>query len=116
MVLQQIMGFGTRLMLIRKEKNLSQTKLAKMVGVHPNVLGRYEREEARPFVEMAMQLANALEVSLDYLVGTAEMELDAATVKRLEEMAKLPPEAKSQIFMVMDALIRDFKARQTYMV
>ncbi|WP_333597124.1 helix-turn-helix transcriptional regulator [Chryseobacterium flavum] len=30
-------------------------------------MGRYEREEVKPSIEMATQLAEALEVSLDYL-------------------------------------------------
>lgn len=108
------MGFGKKLAAIRKEKGISQTELAKRVGIHSNVLGRYEREEARPFVETAVSLANALEVSLDYLLGGSDIEMDTATVKRIEEMGKLPKEAKHQIFMVIDALIRDFKAKQAY--
>ena len=46
-----------------------------MVDIHANVLGRYERGEARPFVEMAAKLAQALEVSLDYLVGNSDPQI-----------------------------------------
>ena len=40
------MSFGTRLIAIRKEHKISQTDLAEKAGIHANVLGRYEREEA----------------------------------------------------------------------
>jgi len=72
------MEFGIRLAQVRKEKKLSQSQLAKMVGIHANVLGRYERGEARPFVEMAAKLAEALEVSLDYLVGNSDLKFEYA--------------------------------------
>jgi hypothetical protein len=53
-------------------------------------------------------------VSLDYLVGKTSLELDKTTLKRIEEVSKLPAEARSQVYMVIDALIRDFKAKQAY--
>jgi hypothetical protein len=42
------------------------------------------------------------------------LEIDKSALKRLEEVSKLPAEARSQVFMVIDALIRDFKAKQAY--
>ena len=74
------MEFGERLTAIRKEKKMSQGDLAKMVGIHANVLGRYERGEARPFVEMAVKLAEALSVSTDYLLGNTDADLDTDTL------------------------------------
>jgi hypothetical protein len=35
-------------------------------------------------------------------------------LKRIQEVSALPEEAKNQVFLVMDALIRDFKAKQAY--
>ena len=68
----------------------------------------------KPSIEVAVKLAEALEVSLDFLVGKTDTELDKAVIKRIEELAKLPTEAKNQVYMVMDALVRDFKAKQAY--
>ena len=44
--------------------------------MHGAVIGRYEREEVKPSVETATQLAKVLEVSLDYLVGATDILLD----------------------------------------
>ncbi len=61
-----------------------------------------------------MKIADALSVSIDYLVGKVSFKLDKDTLKRVEEVSSLPEKDKKQVFMVVDALIRDFKARQAY--
>jgi len=107
------MEFGERLAYIRKEKKISQSDLAKRIGIHPNVLGRYERGEARPFVEMAAKLAIALGVSTDYLLGNSDLDFGVDTLKRLAEIDKLPQQKKTQIFEVIDSLILGYKAKET---
>ncbi len=48
-------------------KKLSQDEVAKKLDVHGAVIGRYERDEVKPSIEVAVAIAEALEVSLDYL-------------------------------------------------
>ena len=62
--------FGKRLIEVRKAKKLSQDDVAKKLELHGAVIGRYERDEVKPSIEMAAAIADSLEVSLDYLVGT----------------------------------------------
>ena len=59
-------------------------------------------------------MADALEVSLDYLVGKTDLEIDKSVLNRIREVAALPEEDKKQVFLVLDALIRDYKARKAY--
>jgi len=63
---------------------------------------------------MVSKLADALSVSLDYLSGKTDTELDSATLGRIREISVMPEEDRKQVFLVVDALIRDFKARKTY--
>lgn len=64
---------------MRKQKNLSQTALGKIVGVHYSHIGRYERGISRPAADTLKKIADALGVSGDYLIeGTTT---DAATAK-----------------------------------
>ncbi len=105
------MSFGKKLTEVRKRKGISQAELARMVGTKAPVIGRYEREEAKPSIEVATNIAQLLEVSLDYLVGNTELELDVKTLRRVEDISKMSTEEKDKIFMVVDALIRDFKLR-----
>lgn len=107
------MEFGERLAFIRKEKKISQQNLAKKLGIHPNVLGRYERGEARPFVETGLRIAQELGVSVDYLLGNTSKELDSKTLKKMEEISLLPEENKQQLMQVIDYFILGCKAKQT---
>jgi len=43
---------------------------------------------------MAASIAEVLEVSLDYLVGKADEQLDKPTLTRILEVQKLPDEKK----------------------
>ena len=63
---------------------------------------------------MAVKIAQALEVSLDYLTGNSDIELDKATLDRVQEVTKLSDKDKDYIFVTLDALIRDFKNKQAY--
>jgi transcriptional regulator with XRE-family HTH domain len=106
--------FGKRLGEVRKEGKISQDELAKKVGVQGAVIGRYERDEVKPSVEMATQIATALNVSLDYLVGNSDLQLDKLTVDRIEAIQKLKDEDKQDAFKLLDMFLRDAKARQAY--
>ncbi len=108
------MEFGKRLVQARKEKKLSQGELAKKVGIHANVLGRYERGDARPFVEMAAKLAEVLQVSLDYLVGNSDLKFDKETIDRIVDIQALSDEEKIPVFKMVDAYLRDAKTRKAY--
>lgn len=106
--------FGNRLGEVRKEKKISQDALAKKIGVHAAVIGRYERDEVKPSIEMASQIAEALEVSLDYLVGNTNLILDKGIVKRIQDSQLLDKENKNHLFALMDAFLMDYKAKQAY--
>jgi transcriptional regulator with XRE-family HTH domain len=108
------MTLGQHITALRKAKKLSQSELGKQAGTSGDLIGRYERDEVKPSIEVIMRIADALNVSIDYLVGKTDLEIDQDTLKRLRDVSNLPAEAKKQIFMVVDALIRDFKAKQAY--
>jgi len=108
------MKFGKRLTEVRKDKKLSQDDLAKSVGVHGAVIGRYEREEVKPSIDMATQLAEALGVSLDYLVGSTDLLMDKAIINRVIDVQLLNEDDKKHLFALMDAFLRDAKAKKAY--
>lgn len=89
-------------------------EIADLLTSRASVIGHYERGEATPPVEVASRLAKILGVSLDYLVGNTELELDPATLKRVEDLSKMPDEDRSFILRALDALVRDMKAQKAY--
>jgi transcriptional regulator with XRE-family HTH domain len=104
------MNFGERLTLVRKRKKLSQADVGKKIGINGDAYGRYERGEVRPTIEMAVKVAQALDISLDFLTGNSDIELNKDMMSRIREIATL----KEHLFTTLDALIRDFKNKQAY--
>lgn len=109
-----LISFGERLSEIRRHKKISQAELAKRIGVHGAVIGRYERNEVKPSIEVATQIAKSLDVSLDYLVGNSDLILDNKLINRVQSIQQLDAENRSHLYALMDAFLRDFKAKKTY--
>jgi hypothetical protein len=63
---------------------------------------------------MAAKLADALGVSLDYLVGNTDVELDKSILDKIALIQKLPDEDKNCIMYSIDGLIQHAKTRQAY--
>lgn len=58
-----------RLLAARKNKKLSRRKLAELTGVSASSIDNIEHERQTPSVACLVKLADALEVSTDYLLG-----------------------------------------------
>lgn len=99
------MDFGSIVATIRKDKKISQTDLASQLGIHKNVLGRYERNEVFPSIEIARKIADILDVSLDYLTGRTETIIDKNTHNRILEVSNFEEQDREHIFSVIDAFI-----------
>jgi transcriptional regulator with XRE-family HTH domain len=99
------MDFGSIVAELRKEQGISQTALATKLDIHKNVLGRYERSEVLPSIEIARKIADILDVSLDYLTGKADVQMDKITRKRILEVSKFEESDRNHIFSVIEAFI-----------
>lgn len=89
--------------------------MGNILGIDGDAYGRYERNEVRPSIEMAAKIALALETALDYLVGNIDMKVDTSTLKRVVDIQLLSSEDKGHLFFLLDAFLRDAKARQAYL-
>lgn len=54
---------------LRKEKNLSQTELAKELNMSQRMYNTYETGIREPSIDTLIMISNYYNVSLDYLVG-----------------------------------------------
>ncbi len=108
------MALADNMMLLRKKKELSQAELGKMIGTSGDVIGRYERGDISPSIEAVAKIADALEVSVDYLIGKTKMELDKNTMRRIEDISTLSEENKSFLFNLIDMALRDLKTKKAY--
>ncbi|HEX8220757.1 MAG TPA: helix-turn-helix domain-containing protein [Chloroflexia bacterium] len=63
---------GERVRSIRKQNQWSMHQLAERIGSTHSYISQLERGQIRPGIDLVTKLADALDVSIDYLVGRAE--------------------------------------------
>ena len=68
--------FSTNMIRKRYEKNISQLKLAEMVGCHLNTINSIEKKTFLPNLDLALKISKVLEISLDELVERALDEIE----------------------------------------
>ena len=106
------MSFGKRITEVRKEKEMSQDQLARILQTTTTTIGRYERDEVKPSIDVATKLADALNVSLDYLVGRSENSLkDKKMIERINSIVSLDEKDKESIFYAIDGLIKSARLK-----
>jgi transcriptional regulator with XRE-family HTH domain len=106
--------FGRRLGEVRKDKKMSQDELAKKMDMQGAVIGRYERDEVKPSIEVAAKIAQVLCVSLDYLVGNSDLLLDADVIKKIQDIQKLPEKDRDHLFYIVDNILQNVKAKKAF--
>ena len=68
-------AFALTIKEIRKEKKLSQDNVANRCFCQTVIIGRLETAQREPKISTIFKIANALEVSPDYLVKKVEEKL-----------------------------------------
>lgn len=100
---------------LRKKKDWSQSDLASRTGISQVMVGKYERGDAVPSIEVAKKIADAFEVSLDFLVGEGQnSSFDKKTLERIQDIQQLDDKTQSVLFNLIDTYLRDAKARIAY--
>lgn len=63
-----------QLRAIRKRLNMTQQQLADVLGVSRTTVTMWETSPTMPYARMLVKLADALDVTVDELLGVNEME------------------------------------------
>lgn len=82
-------AFGDRLTRIRTARRLTQTELAEMIGSSQRAISHYETVAEYPPTSVVVDLARALEVSTDELLGLRPPKKTAANGKEDPETKRL---------------------------
>ncbi|MET3047444.1 helix-turn-helix domain-containing protein [Flavobacterium covae] len=107
-----MMNFGKKLRERREFKGLSQQELAKKIGSIHTVIGRYERDEMKPSIEVVKNLAEALDTTVGYLLdesNNSELLKDSLMMERLNEINQLTEKDKECVLSLLDAFIAKTK-------
>jgi transcriptional regulator with XRE-family HTH domain len=98
--------FDKRMATLHKVRKMTQEELAKLLNTSISVIGKYKRDEAPPSIEAAKKIADAFEVSLDYLEGEGIISsFDKKTVKRIQDIEKLEDQEREHVFAMLDAFL-----------
>jgi transcriptional regulator with XRE-family HTH domain len=112
-----MMTFGKRLRECREAAKLSQQALAKELNTSYTVIGKYERDEMTPSIEVAKSLAKILGTTVGFLLDeTDDMNMlkDKTMLKRLNDINQLPDKDKECVLYTIDHLLASVKTQLAY--
>ena len=66
--------FKDRLVILRKENNFTQDKLADELNVSKSTISMYEKGNRMPSYEMLEKIADFFNVDIDYLMGKSDIK------------------------------------------
>ena len=103
--------FGQRLTQIRKAMGLTQTELGKRIGVSQRIMHHYENKAEYPPTQKLIELAHALNKSIDELLGTENnnnenyQNIKPMLARKLRRASQLPPSDLKALSTFIDALM-----------
>jgi transcriptional regulator with XRE-family HTH domain len=103
---------GARIAEFRKRQALTQSELAAKLSMNQGLLSRYEKGMLRLHGALVGELAKALQVSADEILGLKDLKPngvlhDRRFVRRLEQIDKLSKRKKQALLMTLDSFLRD---------
>lgn len=60
---------GERLKELRKEKNLTQKEISKLLDIKQNTYSNYENNKSEPDIQTLIKMADIFKSSIDYICG-----------------------------------------------
>lgn len=69
------MKFHERLKMLRDDKGFTQKHLAEVLTITISTISHYENGTREPSIEILIQMAEVLGVSVDYLIGSTDVNI-----------------------------------------
>ena len=103
-------AIGERIREARIRANLTQAALAEKAGIEPSNLSHIERAATKVSLPTLMNIANALEVTLDELVCGSLIKNSHISVKMLEDvLSKCTPQEQMILAEFLKNSIESFR-------
>lgn len=109
---RQRTGFGERLRTLRKARGLTQVQLAKAASTTQRAISYYENEAGFPPVTAVVELAAALHVSTDELIGVSPPKRARSAMspetrrlwKKFQQFETLPEKDQRAVIRLINSL------------
>lgn len=79
---EQLRALGKRIQELRKDRSLTQAQLAETCDLTINYVGKIERGESQPSLEVLLSIANSLKVNISTLFVYLDRPLTREDAKR----------------------------------
>jgi transcriptional regulator with XRE-family HTH domain len=91
---------------LREERGLSQTELAKKTGLQPSAISHFETDRRTPSFDNLRRLSDALNVSVDHLIGRDDLPTAAGPLadRVLTSFVKLSSSDQEALAAMAEAL------------
>lgn len=108
------MNIGENIKKVRESKKVSQEQLSKISGIPRTSLGRYERGERTPTIDMVNKIADALNVNINILITKdASNEYENCThdddiyiIQRAK--SKMPKNEQDKMMKILKTAFEDY--------
>ena len=109
---RQKTGFGERLRSLRKARGLTQVQLAQAANTTQRAISYYENEAGFPPVTAVIELAAALRVSTDELIGVKPPKRERSALtpetrrlwKKFQQFTTLPEKDQRAVIRLVNSL------------
>jgi transcriptional regulator with XRE-family HTH domain len=107
-------AFGERLAELRAEQGITQAQLAERIGSSQRAISAYETVAEYPPTAVVVELARALEVSADELLGLAPQKRSRAAQedpearrlrKKFQQVMALPEKDRRAVIRLVNSLV-----------
>ena len=108
--------FGERLAQIRKAAGFTQLELANEASVSRRMIAYYEGQSERPPTSLLPDIAIALGVSTDELLGVKKVKkpgkADNRLQRRFQQIDKMEAKDKRQVMQMLDTFIENAQLKE----
>ena len=93
------MKWNKRIKDLRIDHDMTQEKLADILGIDTKTLARYEKGETEPTISTIIQIALLFNSSIDYIVGLKDVDIidPDTTIEELEKIINNLNEVKKKL-------------------
>ena len=102
---------GQRIARLRKGKAYTQAELSEKIGITQKLISDYELDKIRPYPEMTIRFAQALNVTTDELLGVKpsknnEDTLNRRILRRMKKIELLPLSHQKFLLRTIDTFLK----------
>ncbi|MGK5095013.1 helix-turn-helix transcriptional regulator [Deltaproteobacteria bacterium TL4] len=104
------MNIAEKVKKIRKANKWSQQELAERIGAHITHISRIETDKYKPSVDFLKKIADAFEVTVDYLIDDVQEEFeikveDKSVAERVRLIDSLEDADRKALLQIIDTML-----------